>query len=199
MPRHRTPGASTSIAGRIDSRQSGTTTLTDNRVELVGNGYLTGEFTAGQKIEDEAQRFLTVDKQRDHFWAGIRAWTASGKSAQLWYGRLETFDAVHDVAIRYGIRPQCVFVDAQYDTDQVYSACARMNWTALHGSGQKSFAFKKQNGDITHRPFTRLPAVILRLSPAIRITLPIDAARPLTVAVTSTPRADIERSALKIR
>jgi phage terminase large subunit GpA-like protein len=129
--------------------------LSDNRVELVGNGYLTGEFTAGQKIEDEAQRFLTVDKQRDHFWAGVRAWTASGKSMQLWYGRLETFDAVHDVAIRYGIRPQCVFVDAQYDTDQVYSACARMNWTALHGSGQKSFAFKKQNGDITHRPFTR--------------------------------------------
>jgi len=129
--------------------------LSDNRVELVGNGYLTGEYSAGQKIEDEAHRFLTVDKQRDHFWAGIRAWRANGESMQIWFGRVETFDSVHDLAIRYGIRPQCVFVDAQYDTDQVYSACARMNWTALHGSGQKSFAYKKQNGDIIHRPFTR--------------------------------------------
>jgi phage terminase large subunit GpA-like protein len=129
--------------------------LSDNRVELVGNGYLTGEYSAGQKIEDEAHRFLTVDKQRDHFWAGIRAWKTNGQSMQLWFGRVETFDSIHDLAIRYAIRPQCVFVDAQYDTDQVYSACARMNWTALHGSGQKSFAYKKQNGDIIHRPFTR--------------------------------------------
>ena len=129
--------------------------LSDNRAELVGNGYLTGEYSAGQKIEDEAHRFLTVDKQRDHFWAGIRAWKTNGQSMQLWFGRVETFDSIHDLAIRYAIRPQCVFVDAQYDTDQVYSACARMNWTALHGSGQKSFAYKKQNGDIIHRPFTR--------------------------------------------
>jgi phage terminase large subunit GpA-like protein len=129
--------------------------LTDNRAALVGNGYLVSEFTAGQKIEEEAHRFLTVDKQRDHFWAGVRAWRASGESMLLWYGRIETFDGVHDLALRYGIKPQMVFVDAGYDTDQVYSACARMNWTALHGSGQKSFAYKKQNGDVIHRPFTR--------------------------------------------
>ena len=30
-----------------------------------------------------------------------------------------------------------------------------MDWTALHGSGQKSFPFKKQNGDVIHRAFTR--------------------------------------------
>jgi phage terminase large subunit GpA-like protein len=129
--------------------------LTDNRAALVGNGYLVSEFTSGQKIEEEAHRFLTVDKQRDHFWAGVRAWRASGESMLLWYGRIETFDGVHDLALRYGIKPQMVFVDAGYDTDQVYSACARMNWTALHGSGQKSFAYKKQNGDVIHRPFTR--------------------------------------------
>ena len=129
--------------------------LTDNREALVGDGYLVSEYADGKQIEDEAHRFLTVDKQRDHFWAGVRAWKANGESMQLWYGRVETFDAVHDIALRYKVKPQCVFVDAQYDTDQVYSACARMNWTALHGSGQKSFAFKKQNGDIVHRAFTR--------------------------------------------
>ena len=129
--------------------------LSDNREALVGDGYRIGEYADGKQIEDEAHRFLTVDKQRDHFWAGVRAWKANGESMQLWYGRLETFDSVHDIALRYKVKPQCVFVDAQYDTDQVYSACARMNWTALHGSGQNSFAFKKQNGDIVHRAFTR--------------------------------------------
>jgi hypothetical protein len=48
-----------------------------------------------------------------------------------------------------------VFIDAQYDTDLVYSVCAPRDWTALHGSGQKSFPFRKQNGDIIQRPFTR--------------------------------------------
>lgn len=129
--------------------------LTDNRTALVGNGYLVSEYAAGQKIEDEAHRFLTVDKQRDHFWAGIRAWRSNGESRQLWYGRVETFDGIHDLARRYAIPPKLVFVDAQYDTDQVYSACARMDWTALHGSGRDSFPFKKPNGDVIHRPFTR--------------------------------------------
>lgn len=129
--------------------------LTDNRTALVGNGYLVSEYANGQKIEDEAHRFLTVDKQRDHFWAGIRAWRSNGESRQLWYGRVETFDGVHDLARRYAIPPKLVFIDAQYDTDQVYSACARMDWTALHGSGRDSFPFKKPNGDVIHRPFTR--------------------------------------------
>ena len=129
--------------------------LTDNRTALVGNGYLVSEYANGQKIEDEAHRFLTVDKQRDHFWAGIRGWRANGESRLLWYGRIETFDNVHDLALRYAIKPQMVFIDAQYDTDQVYSACARMNWTALHGSGQASFPYRKPNGEVIHRPFTR--------------------------------------------
>jgi len=129
--------------------------LTDNRTALIGNGYSVAEYSNKEKIEDEAHRFLTVDKQRDHFWAGIRAWRANGESMQLWYGRIETFDGVHDLALRYGIKPKLVFIDAQYDTDQVYAACARMDWTALHGSGQKSFPFKKQNGDVIHRAFTR--------------------------------------------
>jgi phage terminase large subunit GpA-like protein len=129
--------------------------LTDNREALVGNGYLMSEFADGRKIDDEAFRFLTVDKQRDHFWACLRAWRADGTSRLLTYGRIETFDQIHDLAVRYKVQPRMVFVDAQYDTDLVYSACAPRDWTALHGSGQKSFPFRKQNGDIVQRAFTR--------------------------------------------
>ena len=129
--------------------------LTDNRAALVGNGYLASEYANGQKIDGEAFRFLTVDKQRDHFWAVIRAWRADGASVQLYFGRIETFDQIHDLATRYEVASRLVFVDAQYDTDLVYSAASPMNWTALHGSGQKSFPYKKKNGDIIQRPFAR--------------------------------------------
>lgn len=129
--------------------------LTDNRAELVGGGYRVAEYADGKQIDGEGFRFLTVDKQRDHFWAGVRAWRPNGESMLLWYGRIETFDGVHDLALRYKVKPRMVMIDAQYDTDQVYSACARMDWTALHGSGRDSFPYKKPNGDIIHRPFTR--------------------------------------------
>jgi phage terminase large subunit GpA-like protein len=129
--------------------------LTDNREALIGDGYLVKEYEDGRKIEDEAHRFLTADKQRDHFWVGIRAWRGNGESMQLYYGKIETFDGIRELALRYQVKPQCVFIDAQYETDQVYSACARMNWTALHGSGKTSFPYRKKNGDIVHRPFTR--------------------------------------------
>jgi phage terminase large subunit GpA-like protein len=129
--------------------------LTDNREALVGNGYLMSEFSGGQKIDDEAFRFLTVDKQRDHFWAGIRAWRGDGTSRLLTYARIETFDQIHDLAERYKVPAKMVFIDAQYDTDLVYSYSAPRDWTALHGSGQKSFPFRKQNGDVIQRPFTR--------------------------------------------
>jgi hypothetical protein len=129
--------------------------LSDNREVLVGNGYLMSEYAHGEKIDGEAFRFLTVDKQRDHFWYVIRAWRADGSSRLLSFGRIETFDQIHELATRYVVPPALVFIDAQYDTDLVYSACAPMGWTALHGSGQSSFAYKKKNGDVIQRPFTR--------------------------------------------
>ena len=129
--------------------------LTDNRETLVGDGYLMSEFSDGRKIENEAFRFLTVDKQRDHFWAVIRAWCPDGSSKKLFFGRIETFDQIADLQRRYAVDPKMVFVDAQYETDIVYSFCAQNNWTGLHGSGNKSFPSRKPNGDIVHRPFSR--------------------------------------------
>lgn len=129
--------------------------LTDNREALIGSGYLIKEFENGEKIDDEAHRFLTVDVQRDHFWAGVEAWRGDGSSRRLWYGRLETFDDILAKQRQYGVQPKMVFLDAQYDTDRVYSACASQDWTALHGSGRESFPYKQRNGDVVQRPFTR--------------------------------------------
>jgi phage terminase large subunit GpA-like protein len=129
--------------------------LTDNRKTLVGDGYLMPEYADGKPIDNEAFRFLTVDKQRDHFWVVIRAWRSDGTSMKLHFARVETFDQISELQRRYKIQPKMVFVDAQYDTDIVYSWCSNNDWTALHGSGQSSFSAKKQNGDVIYRPFSR--------------------------------------------
>lgn len=129
--------------------------LTDNREELVGSGYSIAEFSNGERIDNEVHRFFTIDKQRDHFWACIRAWRADGTSRLLFYARLENFDQILEHAQRYKVQPKMVFVDGGYDTDQVYSACAKQDWTVLFGSGRDSFPYRKPNGDIINRPFTR--------------------------------------------
>jgi phage terminase large subunit GpA-like protein len=129
--------------------------LTDNRKQLVGDGYNLKEYAEGQPVDGETFRFMAVDKQRDHFWVVIRAWRADGSSRLIWFGRLETFDQLAELQRKMNVKPRLVFVDAGYDTDIVYHSCASQDWTALRGSPQKSFAYKKHNGDIIQRPFTR--------------------------------------------
>lgn len=129
--------------------------LTENREQLVGSGYLLGEYTDGGKVENETYRFLTADVQRDHFWVGIRAWRSDGSSRHLLYERVESYDQILELQRQYNVMPKMVFIDAQYLTDKVYSACAAQDWTALHGSGRESFPYRQRDGNIIHRPFTR--------------------------------------------
>lgn len=129
--------------------------LTDNRKELIGDGYNLTEYTEGQKIEDEAFRFMTIDKQRDHFWCVVRAWKSDGQSRLLYFGRLETFEQLEEIRTKMAVERRLTFIDSAYDTDIVYHFCSLNDWTALRGSPLKSFPFRKQNGDTIQRPFTR--------------------------------------------
>jgi phage terminase large subunit GpA-like protein len=101
--------------------------------------YGKGEFTEGQKIDGEAFRFLAVDKQRDHFWAIIRAFRVDGSSRLIHESRPLTWEMLDGLATQYNIAPRCVVVDAGYDTPIVYEQCAKRGWTASHGSGSDGF------------------------------------------------------------
>ncbi len=91
------------------------------------------------KIGNETRRIMTIDRQRDHFWAVVRAWRTDGSSRLLWRGKLLTVEQCNDVATRFAVEPQLVCEDAQYSTAQVYEDCIRFGWTALHGSGDDGF------------------------------------------------------------
>lgn len=95
-----------------------------------------------RKIEAEAARFATLDRQRDHFWLCVRAWRADGSSRLLWWGKVLTVEQAEEIRARHGVEPQLFFEDAQYDTPQVYGDCVRFGWTALHGTGEEAFTHR---------------------------------------------------------
>ncbi len=116
----------------------------ETRTELMGADYSLTDYADGQKWEGEALRFVTVDRQQDHFWLRIRAWKHDGSSRGLFYGKILTWEMVEELRIRYGVPAPQVFIDAQYQTPMVYAHCAKYGWTAVHGSQELGFTHRKR-------------------------------------------------------
>lgn len=104
--------------------------------------------------ENEANRFLTVDCQKDLtlFYVVVRAWSKDGESRKLWHGRCETFEQIYEKQKEFKVRDQCVFLDSAYETQTVYQECAKhghmstvnnrkmfLCWNALKGSDSEDF------------------------------------------------------------
>ena len=117
-------------------------------VALVAADYLKTDFADGQQIEGEVFRFLTVDTQRDHFWALCRAWRADGSSQLIWEGKVLTIETIVDLGRRLKVRDKMTFIDAQYATGSVYDWAARFKFTALHGSGRDGFTHIGPRGNM---------------------------------------------------
>lgn len=109
-------------------------------VVLKGGGYKLTDANITDPIDNEARRFLTIDRQRDHFWVAVRAWRADTSSKQLYRGRVTTPEQIEDIRRRFNVEPQLTFEDAGYFPNGVYSDCARFGWTALKGSGDNFFS-----------------------------------------------------------
>jgi hypothetical protein len=102
--------------------------------------YLKADFTDGQQIDGEIMRFMSIDRQRDHFWVLCRAARADGTSRLIWEGKVLTVETIRELQKRLKVGDKRTLMDAQYETGKAYSDCAEYGWTALHGSGQDGFA-----------------------------------------------------------
>jgi hypothetical protein len=121
--------------------------LNRTTVELRGTYALADMHARGrEKLENEARRMMTIDRQRDHFWAVVRAWKSDGGSQLLWRGKLSTTEQAEAIRQHFGVESQLCFQDAQFSTAHVYEDCIRFGWTALHGSGDDSFVHIRPNG-----------------------------------------------------
>ncbi len=116
-------------------------------VLLRGSGYLLTAPTISAKVESETARFLTIDRQRDHFWCVVRAWRENGGSRLLYRGRVNTVEQLGEIQGRFEIEPNRAFEDAGYFPSAVYLDCEQRGWIALKGSGDNYFAAtNKQTG-----------------------------------------------------
>lgn len=109
------------------------------QILLKGSGYTLAGLDPAAKIENEAMRFVTIDRQRDHFWILVRAWRRDGSSRLLYFSRVTTPEQCEDVRILYGVDKQLTFEDAGYFPEGVYTDCVKWGWTALKGSGDNYF------------------------------------------------------------
>lgn len=112
---------------------------TSEVILLKPSGYTLAGLDPAAKIENEAYRFMTIDRQRDHFWTVVRAWRRDGSSRKLYFSRVTTPEQLEEIRLMHGVEPQLTFEDAGYFPEGVYTDCARYGWTALKGSGDNFF------------------------------------------------------------
>jgi hypothetical protein len=141
---------------------------TDTKLE-VGPYRLGESWTDEAKdSEDRAYRFLTVDVQRNHFWAVVRSWAKDGRSRLIARSKLLTSHEIEAMAREHGVthnrwfehrQPDgrtvvtCesrVFLDSRYSPGGlVPRICADHGFHCLYGEKRKSF----KHGDGIQRIF----------------------------------------------
>lgn len=131
----------------------------DERPELTGGGYAVNDFADGEPWEDEHVRFMTIDRQQDHFWACVRSWTANGDSRMLWYGKIDTWDRVKQIQEQYKVESRKTVIDCGYQKDEVYKRCAQYGWLALRGDQRDNYPHRTQSGKMIQKSYSRFQTV----------------------------------------
>jgi phage terminase large subunit GpA-like protein len=129
-----------------------------NRPKIEPGEHLMAEYENGEKWDGELYRFMTIDRQMDHFWVAIRAWRADGESRLLYYGKEATEKRLVDLQVQYSIRPMHVFQDSGWQAGQVYAACAKHGWVAL--KGDKADNYRHDLNGVKSRKFFSEPQIM---------------------------------------
>jgi hypothetical protein len=108
-------------------------------VVFTASGYTMAEYEDGHPIDGEVMRFLSVDRQRDHFWAVLRAWRADGSSMMLFCGRLLEWSQVPALATKYKLgMPGRVMLDCGFDPSAIYAFAAEHGYVCFRGEERAS-------------------------------------------------------------
>lgn len=106
--------------------------------------YTVEQFWNGERIQNEAARFMVIDRQQSHFWVEIGAWTAAPEYQQLYFGRVDTLDQLRELQRRYAVPDSCVAQDRRYDSRKVDEDCVRFGWRGMMGVKKKTWTMQNQ-------------------------------------------------------
>jgi hypothetical protein len=119
--------------------------------------YTVAQFSNGEGIENEVIRFAAIDRQLDHWWLEIGAFSsATGPTyKQLYFGRIETRDQLRQMQQRYKVQDGCVAQDRGYRPSDVDRDCADFGWRGMRGHGRKTWTMRDDATDkLINFPFS---------------------------------------------
>lgn len=115
---------------------------------------INSDYSLGDVWPEEHERFIGIDKQKDHFWMVCRAFSKTGASRLIWKGRISVEEDLREKQIELGVTDRRVLKDSGYEASQVYKACARYGWTAMKGEYRESFPHPQEDGPPVYKPFS---------------------------------------------
>ena len=123
-----------------------------------------GEIIAPPFAENEviAQlRIMSVDVQMNCFYLVVRAWSINGSSRLLWHEKVLTWEDIEEIQKRFRILDNLVFVDAGYNSFEVYKHCGERNWIALMGDNRANFFHRLPNGKTVLRFYSPVKHIFI--------------------------------------
>lgn len=149
----------------------------DYRLEIASSGYNQGEFwseeggfnSKGEIISQPFSegecvaplRIMSVDVQMDHFYLVVRSWSPQGSSRLLWHDRVLTWEDIEDIQKRFSILPNLVFIDAGYNSYEVYKQCGKHRWIALMGDNRANFVHRLPQGKSVFRFYSPVKNIFI--------------------------------------
>jgi len=147
--------------------------MADAKVEISRSTFTKLDCEDGKPIDDEAQRFLTIDVQGTHFWGIVQAWRAGGSSRILWEGYIPGSGgeepALVALANRFAVPPNHVLIDIGFEQDRIFDLCATHGWMGVKGDGnRRSYTHHDANGKPIERPFSKVQRARSKKGPIVK-------------------------------
>ena len=123
-----------------------------------------GEIIAPPFAENEViapLRIMSVDVQMNCFYLVVRAWSINGSSRLLWHEKVLTWEDIEEIQKRFKILDNLVFVDAGYNSFEVYKHCGERNWIALMGDNRANFFHRLPNGKTVLRFYSPVKYIFI--------------------------------------
>ena len=123
-----------------------------------------GEIIAPPFAENEViapLRIMSVDVQMNCFYLVVRAWSINGSSRLLWHEKVLTWEDIEEIQKRFRILDNLVFVDAGYNSFEVYKHCGERNWIALMGDNRANFFHRLPNGKTVLRFYSPVKYIFI--------------------------------------
>lgn len=149
----------------------------DYKLEIASSGYKSGDdwdMEAGFNAKGEIiappfagneriapLKILSVDVQMDCFYLVVRSWSAEGSSRLVWHERVLTWEDIELIQERFKILDNLVFIDAGYNSFEVYKQCGKRNWIAVMGDNRSNFHHRLQSGKTVLRFYSPVKNIFI--------------------------------------